>query len=96
MRIVQITPSQVSSKDTWDKWYCSDSVDGPDGDPVIRYLKLDGTWGKITEYFDTRAEVDSALAKGHPPDFSVSSQELSDRAMTRHDLDKGFDYDDDY
>lgn len=90
MRILQIIPSRISSQDTWNKWYCSDSVDGLDGDPVIRYLQSDGTWGKTTHYFDSDWEIHQLLELGHKPDFTLSRRDLEDRAMIRQDIEDGF------
>lgn len=95
MHIRQITSKVVSEKYVG-KWYCADSVPGCDGDPVNRYLRADGSWGKTTHYFDSKEAVEQALAVGHKPDFTMSEQELFDRETIRHDVEASMwdDYDD--
>jgi hypothetical protein len=84
MRIQQIDPnSRCFSAECRGKWYCSDSKPGHDGDPINRYLQHDGSWGKITQYFDNEQDINTALSKGEQPDFSLSLQELQDRADIR-------------
>ena len=83
MRIVQITSKVTCGPAYVGKWYCADSTPGTDGDPIIRYLQHDGTWGKNTQYFDNKPEVQTALDKGHQPDFTVDKQEQHDRNLIR-------------
>ena len=89
MKIQQIL-SNVCGPERNGKWYCADSADGTDGYVVNRYLQHNGEWGKTTRYFNTREEIDLALAVGHKPCFSLSRQELDGRAMVREDLEYGF------
>ena len=83
MHITQITSAVICGPDHVGKWYCSDSRDGDDGDLIHRYLQHDGTWGKTTAYFDTELELQSALAEGFQPDFTLSNIERMDRADLR-------------
>lgn len=86
MNIRQITSKVVCGEKNVGKWYCSDSKTGSDNHPVHRYLQHDGTWGKNTQYFDSKQEIENALAKGHKPDFNIAKQELHDRETIRQDV----------
>lgn len=90
MRIMQINSPVVCGPALVGKWYCSDSVPGKDGDPVVRYLQHDGTWGKTTQYFDSKDVIEEFLKLGHQPDFTVSQQEQFDRNTIRSDVERGF------
>jgi len=83
MKIHQIDSAVVCGADYVGKWYCVDSAPGTDGDPVHRYLQEDGTWGKVTRYFDSRDEIERLLLLGHKPDFNMNRRELEDRALIR-------------
>lgn len=83
LRIRSIDSPIICGKDFVGKWFAASSIDGPDGDPINRYLQLDGSWGKTTRYFNSKEEVESALSKGSIPDFNLSRQELEDRATIR-------------
>ena len=87
---MQITSPVVCGPERVGKWYCSNSVIGDDGDPVIRYLQHDGTWGKTTNYFDSKPEIEKLLELGHRTDFTVSQQEQWGRNMIRSDVQRGF------
>lgn len=95
MRIMQITSRVVCGEQRVGKWFCSDSVKGSDGEGVSRYLQLDGTWGKTAKYFDSKEEIELALAKGHKPDFHCDRQELQDRQLIREMTEEAFDSDED-
>ena len=88
VHIRQITSAVVCGADRVGKWFCSVSIPGPDGDPIIRYLQGDGTWGKVTFYFDTQPQLQLELDKGSRPDFTLSERDLCDRAMIRDDLER--------
>jgi len=79
MIIQQITSAVVCGASYVGKWYAADSIPGPDGEPIHRYLQPDGSWGRTTKYFGTEQEVEDALSKGLKPDFSLSKRELFDR-----------------
>lgn len=91
MHIEQIAPdSLIFPQECRGKYFCSTRADGPDGDPIHRYLQLDGSWGKITRYFDNEEQIHNALSNREQPDFTLSQQELQDRADIRQMVDDGF------
>lgn len=90
MRIEQITSSVICGPKYVGKWYCVESVDGPDGDPIHRYLQHDGSWGKTTQYFDSEADLTAALNPESKPDFSLSQFDLECRAVVRQDVEQSF------
>jgi hypothetical protein len=59
---------------------------GNDGDPVIRYLQNDGTWGKTTRYFDDETQIQDLLKLGHKPNFTMDNPERTNRAVIRADI----------
>ena len=61
------------------KCYYVESANGPDGDPVYRYLQMDGGWGETAYYFDNEEQIEKALLKGEKPDFTLSQRQLEDR-----------------
>lgn len=83
MRIQQIDSPVVCGKEYVGKWYCSDCFNPVDDIPVIRYLGKNGTWGKITEYFDSKAEIDELLKTASPPNFFVDKDEEVSRQYWR-------------
>jgi len=92
MRILQITSSVVCGESYVGKWFCSDSIrQGSDDQPVIRYLQLDGSWGRNTQYFDSEEAVNQAISKGIKPDFSITKDESFSRQYFR-DLQEQEDY----
>lgn len=91
MQIRQVTSPHLGDPLLIGKWFCSDSIMGPDGDPVFRYLQQDGTWGKTTKYFDTVREINELLVNASEPDFTLSEMELHGRAMMREDIERGFE-----
>jgi hypothetical protein len=100
MRIEQIPHgSSIFSKEYWDKWHCVRWAMGRDEELVHRYLQEDGTWGQFVHHFDSKEEVDQALAKDCKPDFTLTEEELQWRQTARqdmlaawHDLDELDDY----
>ena len=94
MRIIQVVSKFLGEK-YQGKWYCSDSIMGSDGDPIIRYLAKDGKWGKTSQYFDTEEEVNKALEKDFQPDFTMSRQEIESRRLIREMAEDSFDWGDD-
>ncbi len=74
MRIQQITSKIVCGPERFSKWYCVDSI-VVRGDTINRYLQADGSWGRVTHYFDTNDEIAQQLSKGIKPNFTVSSSE---------------------
>lgn len=91
MKIQQIRNAVTCGKKNEGKWYCSDFRNGPNGEPIIRYLQHDGTWEKNTAYFDSEDQITEALEEGHEPDFTLSRQEMEDRAMMRQDIERDFE-----
>ena len=83
MRICQITSPVVCGPHRVGQWFCSDSVMGDDGEPVIRYLQHNGSWGLNSNYFQNEAELQNALTVGVKPDFSISKKESLDRQTMR-------------
>jgi len=83
MRIEQITSKFICGPERVGQWYCSDMVIGSDGEPIHRYLQLDGTWYKNTAYFPSKEELDKALAKNIKPDFNLSKDEIMSRDCRR-------------
>lgn len=90
MRIMQINSPVVCGPEYVGKWFCSDSIPGDDGDPVIRYLQHDGRWGKTSDYFDSEAEIHNLLALGHQPDFQMNPREREDRRTIREMAEESF------
>jgi hypothetical protein len=87
MRIEQVSDgSLIFSENCWNKWFCSNSAMGSDNQAVHRYLQEDGTWGRCTHYFDSRQDVEQALAKGYQPDFTLSEEQLHWRQVVRQDI----------
>jgi len=86
MRIHQVNSTLVG--DTYrGKWWCVDSMDMDDDyGAVNRYLQPDGTWGKNTEYFDSKEQVEELLKLGHKPDFSMDSWEAHYRRQQYEDM----------
>lgn len=74
-----------------DKWYCSISATGSDGDPVVRYLGLNSTWNRIAYWFDTEDQIKNLLALAEQPDFTLSDYDLESREMMRDDMARDID-----
>ena len=95
MRIQQITSPVVCGPKYVGKWWCSETLPvGSDGYPVHRYLNSNSVWGKNTEYFDSREQIENLLVRAGQPDFTLDTNELRNRAMLRDWIDDESAYDD--
>lgn len=96
MRIQQITSKFPVGGQHLGQWYCSDFVMGVDGEPIHRYLQFDGKWGKNSAYFNSKEDIEKALALGFKPDFSLSENEQRSREAMKAWLDDEQQMEDEY
>lgn len=93
---IQCINSAIYGAENNGKHYCSETATGSDNHDVHRYLHPDGHWADTCHYFDTHEQINTALAKGYKPDFTLTQIDLDFRALIRQDIEEALNRELDY